>query len=68
MKLIKNEQELPLLMDAKNLQALGFSRSVAYQLLNRADIPVIKVGGRKFVNRNEFFAWLNAQRAYGGQT
>lgn len=53
--------ELPLVMSAKDLQALGFSRSLSYGLLNRSDVPVIVIGGRKFVQRDRFFEWLDKQ-------
>lgn len=54
-------EELPLVMSAKDIQVLGFSRSLAYGLLNRADVPVIVIGGRKFVQRDRFFEWLDKQ-------
>lgn len=68
MEKIKHEQELPLLLDAKDIQALGFSRCVAYQILNRTDVPVIQIRKRKLVNRDDFFAWLKTQRPSGGQS
>lgn len=56
-----NREELPLVMSAHDLQAIGFSRSMSYQLLNRKDFPVVEIGGRKFVNRDKFFQWLDNQ-------
>lgn len=61
MKKITNREDLSLLMSAHDLQAMGFSRSMTYQLLNRADVPVITIGGRKFINRDKFFQWLDNQ-------
>lgn len=56
-----NTKEVPMLMSVHDLQAMGMGRSMAYQLLNRADTPVIKIGERKFMLRDKFYAWLEAQ-------
>jgi hypothetical protein len=51
-----------LLMSVHDLQKeCGFSRSMSYQLLNRSDLPVIKIGDRRFMHRTKFLAWLDAQ-------
>jgi len=52
---------LPELMTAKDIQALGIGRDKARALLNRADMPVITLGRKKYVRREKFFAWLDAQ-------
>lgn len=57
-------REIPLAMSAKDIQALGFSRPLAYRFLNMADLPVIEIGGRKFMHRDLFFDWL-AEQATG---
>lgn len=49
------------LLSFQDIQALGFSRAMAYRLLNRHDLPVVKIGGRKFMHREKFLAWLAAQ-------
>jgi len=46
---------------AKELVQAGFSRSMAYQLLARADVPTIRIGGRIFVRRSAFQEWLKSQ-------
>ena len=46
---------------AKELVQAGFSRSMAYSLLNRSYVPTITIGGRKFVHRQLFEEWLMAQ-------
>ena len=61
MKIITDKQELPIIMSAEDLQAIGFSRPMVYKLLCRADVPVVKIGKRKFVERDSFFAWLRTQ-------
>ena len=53
--------KIPLVMDAKDLQNLGFSRSMVYNILNQSDFPVIVIGGRKLVHRDRFFEWLDQQ-------
>lgn len=57
-------------LSAKDLQAMGFSRPMVYQLLNRKDMPVIQIGGRKFLHKAKFFEWLETQadRSYQKQT
>lgn len=49
------------ILSARDLQGIGFSRSAAYQLLNRADLPVIRIGSRRFLHRQLFEEWLAAQ-------
>lgn len=51
----------PEILSAKDLQDMGFSRSMAYALFNRADVPVIHIGKRKFIRREKFFEWLAEQ-------
>ena len=34
----------PEILSAKDLQDMGFSRSMSYALFNREDIPVIRIG------------------------
>ena len=49
------------ILSAKYLQEMGFSRSMSYALFNREDIPVIRIGKRKFIRREKFFEWLAEQ-------
>lgn len=58
---MKKEEKtgFPLLLSAKDLQKMGISRSMSYQILNRSDVPVIKIGDRKMIKRDEFLAWLD---------
>ena len=51
----------PEILSAKDLQEMGFSRSMSYALFNREDIPVIHIGKRKFIRREKFFEWLTEQ-------
>ena len=55
--------ELPLLLTVKNLtDDIGLSRSMSYRLMHREDVPVVVIGTRRYVQRDEFLAWLNRQR------
>ena len=48
----------PEILSAKDLQDMGFSRSMSYALFNREEIPVIHIGKRKFIRRERFMEWL----------
>ena len=48
----------PEILSAKDLQEMEFSRSMSYALFNREDIPVIRIGKRKFIRRERFMEWL----------
>ena len=49
------------ILSAKDLQDMGFSCSMAYALFNRADVPVIHIGKRKFIRRENFLEWIAEQ-------
>lgn len=51
----------PEILSAKDLQDMGFSRSMSYALFNREDIPVIRIGKRKFIRRERFMEWIAEQ-------
>ena len=54
--------DVPLLIDAKYLmEGLGLSRTMSYNLLANPSAGAISIGGRKFLNRNRFLKWLDAQ-------
>ena len=46
---------------ARDLVKAGFSRSMAYALFSRPGVPVVRLGGRVFVIREQFQAWLKSQ-------
>ena len=56
-----SKSSTPELLSAKDLQDMGFSRSMSYALFNRADVPVIHIGKRKFIRREKFLEWLAEQ-------
>lgn len=51
----------PEILSAKDFQEMGFSRSMSYALFNRDDIPVIRIGKRKFIRQEKFLDWLAEQ-------
>ena len=55
------KSNIPEILSAKDLQDMGFSRSMSYALFNRTDIPVIHIGKRKFIRREKFLDWLAEQ-------
>lgn len=61
----ERKNEFPEMMTAENLQNFGFTRSMAYAFLNRKDVPVIRVGKRKFIRKEKFYEWLEEQERSG---
>ncbi|MCM1524119.1 MAG: helix-turn-helix domain-containing protein [Ruminococcus sp.] len=49
------------LINVNDLQDMGFTRTMAYNILNRRDVPVIRIGNRKFIRREKFEEWLEKQ-------
>lgn len=60
MAIERNVKDL-LTYSATDLQKMGFSRTLSYELLNRKDLPVVQIGGRKFMNAELFREWLRKQ-------
>ena len=58
---MKNSFDLPMILSAKELQAMGFSRSMAYRLLQGDLIPVVTIGKRKFIRHTTLMEWLAKQ-------
>ena len=46
---------------ANDIQTMGFTRTMAYNILDRDDVPVVKIGSRKFIQRDKFFEWLDSR-------
>lgn len=50
------------LLSAEDVRKVtGLSRASAYALLNRTDLPVVRIGGRKFMHKDLFLEWLKEQ-------
>ncbi len=56
---VMNKELLPMMLSANEIQTMGFTRTMAYNILNRDDVPVVKIGNRKFIQRDKFFEWLD---------
>lgn len=55
-----SNDELPLTMNAKDIAGcLGISLTFAYYVLNSKNFPVLKIGKRMLVTRDNFLNWLN---------
>jgi len=42
-------------------QAMGIGRNAAYDLVNRADFPKVRVGKKIVIPRDAFLRWLDRQ-------
>ena len=60
--------DYPEMMTAEDLQNFGFTRSMAYSFLNRKDVPVIRIGKRKFIRKEKFYEWLEEQERSGDKS
>lgn len=47
---------------------MGFSRANAYKFLNREDLPVVRIGGRKYLHADLFKKWLASQAISSKET
>ena len=60
--IIKNYDELPLFLNAKNLsKVLGLSESSVYELMHEKDFPSICIGSRLVVPKEHFKKWVDEQ-------
>ena len=60
MNTTNNRENYPELLTANHLQAMGFTRSMSYALMKREDLPIIRIGKKKFIQKDTFFKWLNS--------
>ena len=51
--------EKPLMSASELADLLGFPLNKVYDLMNRADCPVVQFGRRKFINTKKFQEWLD---------
>ena len=65
---MSNREDMPMLLTANDLQAMGFRRAMVYKILNSADVPVVKIGSRKFIQRDKFFEWLDSKESNSNHT
>ena len=56
-----SNDELPLTMNAKDIAGyLGISLASAYYVLNSKNFPVLRIGKRMLVTKDNFLNWLNS--------
>ena len=61
----KSYDDLPLFLNAKMVaQVLGVSISTAYEVMHEPDFPVLRVGSRMVVPKEQFIQW--AEERSGG--
>lgn len=58
---MNSRETLPMMLSANDIQTMGFTRTMSYNILNRDDVPVVKIGSRKFIQRDKFFDWLDSR-------
>lgn len=55
----KSYEELPLFLNAETVsQVLGIAPSSAYELMHEKDFPVLRVGNRMVVPKEQFIKWV----------
>ena len=59
----KTNEELPLALNAKDVAGyLNISLTCAYYIMNSKGFPVIKIGKRLIVTKDNFLHWLEAAK------
>ena len=62
----KSYDELPLFLNAKTVaKVLGVSPSSGYELMHEPSFPVLRVGNRLVVPKEQFIQWV-AEHTEGG--
>lgn len=62
----KNYDELPLFLNAATVaNVLGVSPSSGYELMHEPEFPVLRVGSRMVVPKEQFIQWV-AEHTEGG--
>lgn len=63
----KSYDELPLFLNAKTVaKMLGVSPSSGYELMHKPGFPVLRVGGRMVVSKEQFIQWVE-EHTEGGE-
>ena len=58
---MNSRENLPMMLSANDIQAMGFTRTMVYKILSSDEVPVVNIGSRKFVQRDKFLAWLDSK-------
>ena len=63
----KSYDELPLFLNAKTVaKVLGVSQSSGYELMHEPGFPVLRVGNRMVVPKEQFIQWVT-EHTEGGE-
>ena len=63
----QNYEELPLFLNSKTVaKVLGVSSSSAYELMHEPDFPMLRIGNRMVVPKEQFIQWV-MERTGGGR-
>ena len=64
----KSYDDLPLFLNVATVaKVLGIAPSSSYELMHEADFPVLKIGNRLLVPKEQFVAW-EEQHTKGGDS
>ncbi|MCM3761837.1 helix-turn-helix domain-containing protein [Alkalihalobacillus oceani] len=56
------KSDYPLILKAEHIsEIIGCSKRVAYEVMDRADFPLVRMGRLKRVEREAFFEWIGSQ-------
>lgn len=54
--------DFPIILTAKDIsEILHVSKPTAYEIMNRSDFPLMRIGRCKRVLRDEFFSWVKSR-------
>ena len=63
----KSYDDLPLFLNADRVRkVLGVSPASTYELMHESNFPVLRVGSRMVVPKEQFIRWVN-ERVGGGE-
>lgn len=63
----QNYEELPLFLNSETVaKTLGVSPSSAYELMHEPDFPILRIGNRMVVPKEQFIQWV-MERTGGGR-
>ena len=62
----QNYEELPLFLNSETVaKTLGVSPSSAYELMHEPDFPILRIGNRMVVPKEQFIQWVTEHTGGG---
>ena len=62
----QNYEELPLFLNSETVaKTLGVSPSSAYELMHEPDFPVLRIGNRMVLPKEQFIQWVTEHTGGG---